>query len=117
MNAAIIAVLGSGTGAIGAIIVAVLSSLLNRKKDDAAVAEQVSKAWTPLVAELRTEVAETKAEVLETKAQCVECKAELAECKTELDQVKRVLNAAVRAYDAQDQAATDAAVNEARNLL
>jgi len=103
MNAAVIAVLGSGTGAVGAIVVAALSSWLNRKKDDAAIAKQVSEAWTPLVAELRGEVAETRRE-------CGECRSELAN-------VKKVLRAWVRASDSGNSNAIDEAVAAARDIV
>jgi hypothetical protein len=103
VNAALATVIASALGAIGLIIGAVLSSYLNRHKDDAAVADQVSKAWTPLVSELRTEVAETKRE-------CVDC-------RKELGQVKRALRTAISAWHSKDPDLIDAAIEAARDLL
>lgn len=103
MNVALATVIASAIGAVGLVIGAILSSFLNRHKDDAAVADQVSKAWTPLVSELRTEISETKRE-------CFECRGELA-------QVKRALRATVRALDSDDPSALSAAIAAARDLV
>lgn len=103
MNAALATVYAAAIGAIGLIIGAVLSSYLNRHKDDAAVADQVSKAWTPLVSELRVDLAETKKEC--------------GECRRELGQVKKALRATVRALDSDDPDALSAAIDAARELM
>jgi len=103
VNAALATVIASAVGAVGLIIGAILSSWLNRHKDDAAVADQVSKAWTPLVAELRVDLADTKREC--------------GECRRELGQVKKALRATVRAMDSDDPDALTAAITAARDLV
>jgi hypothetical protein len=105
VTAANATVIAAAVGAIGIILGAIISAWLNRDKDDAAVADQVSKAWTPLVSELRIEVQDTRREC--------------SECRTELVKVKKALRAVIRAalVHAPRDASVDAAINDALNVL
>lgn len=103
MNPAIATIVVAVVAVFGAVVGAVVSAWLNKDKDDATVADQVSKAWTPLVSELRTEVAETKRE-------CVDC-------RKELGLVKKALRATVRALDSDDPEAIKTAIEAARELV
>ncbi|OCB09212.1 hypothetical protein A5717_25900 [Mycolicibacterium porcinum] len=124
MNPAVATVVVAAVAVIGTIIGAMVSSWLNRDKDDADTSEKISAAWDPVFRRYDAELArmDAKCSHCETRLEDTEKRLtaqeeETRQARAETRKSNAVLRKLVRALDTGDQVAHDEAIAQARELV